>query len=249
MQMKSHYPVPSRGVGTYKSKRAIIKKTAKPSFFVALKVATILFFEQMGHAFGTVVAFYPICTFERADTIVLKLAVFTTGEIRHFFAPPVVSLPKRRNLMPVNHVKSLKHGIGKIWLSYSLVIRTTFRRPNEKMESYFPGGVIMTTDLQRQLVTFYQAFVSKLSMTESAATTPKEKDLFDLVEEARQEWQVAMSHFNQVVDPDLVDHAIHAMEAAERKYTYLLKQASREGYRLPATLDALRERRALRAKL
>ncbi|EEG76574.1 DUF2508 family protein [Dethiobacter alkaliphilus] len=104
-------------------------------------------------------------------------------------------------------------------------------------------------ELQKQLYMFWETVVSKLSMSEAAATTPQEKDLFDLVEDARQEWQAAMSHFNQVTDPDLVDHAIHAMEAAEKKYTYLLKKARREGYRLPATLDALRERRAARANI
>ncbi|MCW3489079.1 YaaL family protein [Dethiobacter alkaliphilus] len=104
-------------------------------------------------------------------------------------------------------------------------------------------------ELQKQLYLFWETVVSKLSMSEAAATTPQEKDLFDLVEDARQEWQAAMSHFNQVTDPDLVDHAIHAMEAAEKKYTYLLKKARREGYRLPATLDVLRERRAARANI
>ena len=100
---------------------------------------------------------------------------------------------------------------------------------------------------QEQLHACWRTLVSKLSAAETAATVPEERDLFDLVEEARQEWQAAMCHFNQVIDPDLVDHAIHAMEAAEKKYTYLLKKARREGYRLPATIDALRERRALRA--
>lgn len=70
-----------------------------------------------------------------------------------------------------------------------------------------------------------------------------EKDFFALVEEARQEWQAAMSYFNYIVEPDLVDHAIFAMVAAEKKYMFLLKKARKEGYCLPGRLDALREGR------
>lgn len=103
--------------------------------------------------------------------------------------------------------------------------------------------------LQKQLVAAWDNLLAKLSFAEvpQAAAKEKEKDFFDLVEEARQEWQAAMSHFNQVTDPDLVDHAIHAMEAAEKKYTFLLKKARQDGYRLPGKIDALRERRSAHA--
>jgi hypothetical protein len=40
----------------------------------------------------------------------------------------------------------------------------------------------------------------------------------------------------------VVDQAIHSMVAAEQKYTFLLKKARQEGYRLLAKLDPLRER-------
>ena len=80
-------------------------------------------------------------------------------------------------------------------------------------------------------------------MADNLTPVSKEKDFFDLVEEARQEYMVSLSQFNHVSDPDLIDHAIHAMVAAEKKYTFLLKKARQEGYRLPAKLDALRERR------
>lgn len=51
---------------------------------------------------------------------------------------------------------------------------------------------------------------------------------FTLVTQAKQEWQDAKKRFNEVSDPDLVDYAIYALEAAERRYIYLLKKA-REG--------------------
>lgn len=56
----------------------------------------------------------------------------------------------------------------------------------------------------------------------------KNLSLVKLVEKAHREWQQAKSLFEEVGDPDLVDHAIFAMEAAEKKYIYLLKQAKKE---------------------
>jgi hypothetical protein len=87
------------------------------------------------------------------------------------------------------------------------------------------------------------AVTGKMSGGDNLGAGDNEKDFFEMVAEAKRDWQSAMDYFNHVTDPDLVDHAIHAMEAAERKYTYLLKKARQEGYRLPVRLDALREGR------
>jgi hypothetical protein len=92
----------------------------------------------------------------------------------------------------------------------------------------------------KQFSSAWDTLMAKLSMTERPVDKVLEKDYFDLVEEARLEWQAAITYFNNVVDPDLIDHAIHVIQAAEKKYTYLLKKANLEGYRLPAKLDALR---------
>lgn len=54
-------------------------------------------------------------------------------------------------------------------------------------------------------------------------------DLLDAVEQARREWVSAQSYYNSVSDTDLVDHAVYLMQAAEKKYTYLLKRARSEG--------------------
>lgn len=56
----------------------------------------------------------------------------------------------------------------------------------------------------------------------------KTYSLVTLVERARQEWEQTKIIFNEVKDPELIDHTIYAMEAAERKYMYLLKEAKRE---------------------
>lgn len=55
-----------------------------------------------------------------------------------------------------------------------------------------------------------------------------EYSLLSQIKKARNEWEQAKSYFEQVVDPDLVDHAIYAMEAAEKKYMYLLGKARKE---------------------
>lgn len=50
-----------------------------------------------------------------------------------------------------------------------------------------------------------------------------------VVEEARQEWLNAQSYYNTVSDEDLIDHAVYLMQATEKKYIYLLKQARHAG--------------------
>ncbi|BDG61960.1 YaaL family protein [Caldinitratiruptor microaerophilus] len=55
-------------------------------------------------------------------------------------------------------------------------------------------------------------------------------ELEQLVRKALEEWQAAQAHFDAVAgasDPDLVDHAIYHLEAARRKYMYLLKQVQK----------------------
>ncbi len=51
----------------------------------------------------------------------------------------------------------------------------------------------------------------------------------DAVEQARREWLAAQRYYNSVSDSDLVDHAVYLMQAAEKKYIYLLKKARNEG--------------------
>ncbi len=47
----------------------------------------------------------------------------------------------------------------------------------------------------------------------------------DDVKKAYAEWQAAENYFDNVADPDLVDFAIYDMEAARKKYVYMLKKA------------------------
>ena len=56
-----------------------------------------------------------------------------------------------------------------------------------------------------------------------------EADLSEIVEAARQDWLMAQRYYDNVSDPDLVDHAVYQIQAAEKKYAYLLKEARRQG--------------------
>ena len=54
-------------------------------------------------------------------------------------------------------------------------------------------------------------------------------DLATAIAAARDEWLTAQRFFECVSEPDLVDQAIYSIEAAERKYMYLLRLAKAEG--------------------
>lgn len=56
-----------------------------------------------------------------------------------------------------------------------------------------------------------------------------EQELAQAVAQAKQEWLSAFSYFNNATDPELIDHAILLLEAAERKYMFLLNEAKDKG--------------------
>ncbi|MHB1419701.1 MAG: YaaL family protein [Bacillota bacterium] len=53
--------------------------------------------------------------------------------------------------------------------------------------------------------------------------------LVKAVEDARQDWLLAKKIFEEATDIDLIDYAIHQIEAAERRYMFLLKKSREEG--------------------
>lgn len=56
-----------------------------------------------------------------------------------------------------------------------------------------------------------------------------ENELFiQEIEKAKEEWIIAQSNFEQVYDQDLVEQAVLAIAAAERKYIFLLKEAQKK---------------------
>lgn len=64
-------------------------------------------------------------------------------------------------------------------------------------------------------------------MTAGQTRRPDEGGLFELAQAARREMQAARAQFEEVHDPDLVDHAIFRLQAAERHYVFLLREARR----------------------
>ena len=70
--------------------------------------------------------------------------------------------------------------------------------------------------------------IASLIENEAIPTAPVQA-LPDAVEQARREWLCAQNYYNSVSDADLIDHAVYLMQAAEKKYTYLLKKARNEG--------------------
>jgi hypothetical protein len=58
------------------------------------------------------------------------------------------------------------------------------------------------------------------------------EEFFLSLHKAQQEMYDAENFFDNVVDPELVDHAIYKMEAAKSKYVYLLKQAKDKEIRI-----------------
>lgn len=74
-----------------------------------------------------------------------------------------------------------------------------------------------------------QQMSGKLMENVSPASSYVLPSLAESVEHAREEWLSSRAYFETVSDPDLVDHAIYMMEAAEKRYIYLLKKARESG--------------------
>lgn len=58
------------------------------------------------------------------------------------------------------------------------------------------------------------------------------EEFFMAVAKARQEWYDAQNYFENVVESDLIDHAIYKMEAAKSKYMYMIKRARQCGIKM-----------------
>lgn len=59
------------------------------------------------------------------------------------------------------------------------------------------------------------------------------RELLAAIADARAEYRRALSYFQSVSQPELVEHAILLLSAAERRHAYLLHQARELGIRLP----------------
>lgn len=53
----------------------------------------------------------------------------------------------------------------------------------------------------------------------------EDDQMLENIRSAHEDWKNAEKFFENVTDPDLIDHAIFRIEAAKTRYTYLLKLA------------------------
>ena len=61
-----------------------------------------------------------------------------------------------------------------------------------------------------------------------ASLSEAKQSLYSMVDQAREQWQLAQEYFEFVREPDLVDLAINNLEVAEKRYNYFLKQLRHE---------------------
>jgi hypothetical protein len=52
--------------------------------------------------------------------------------------------------------------------------------------------------------------------------------LLDNIKEAHREWQIALNNFDHCSDNDMIDYAVYNVNAAEKRYIFLMKKARQE---------------------
>ncbi len=78
---------------------------------------------------------------------------------------------------------------------------------------------------------FLEELYSKVSFFKEEVVD-ENQEFVNNISKAHEEWRNAEKFFDNVSDPDLVDHAIFKVEAAKCKYIYLLKKAKEEGVKV-----------------
>ena len=61
-------------------------------------------------------------------------------------------------------------------------------------------------------------------LEENGIIKEQEPDIKEHLSKAHLEWKEAQAYFNNVSEPELVDHAAFLLQAAESKYMYLLRK-------------------------
>lgn len=80
----------------------------------------------------------------------------------------------------------------------------------------------------RQLKTMLEYIRNCFFVKEGVGPPEKEVDLLEEVEQALWEWQIAINNYNFVADSDLVDLNLSLIDAAGKKYMFLLNKARKE---------------------
>ncbi|MTI71344.1 MAG: DUF2508 family protein [Firmicutes bacterium] len=95
------------------------------------------------------------------------------------------------------------------------------------------AGVINKIEKKQGKV--YGGFKNIINLFNNLSTDDKkereDEELLKELKHAHTEWKNAETYFHSVAENDLIDHAIYNMEAAKRKYMYLLKKAREKDLR------------------
>lgn len=82
--------------------------------------------------------------------------------------------------------------------------------------------------MRKIVATVAAAIQGAWTRVERRLPEPPQASMAELAEGARKEWEDAVSYFDSVSDPLLIDSAIHRVAAAEQRYRYILNAARAE---------------------
>lgn len=83
---------------------------------------------------------------------------------------------------------------------------------------------MLSKNLSGRVRELAERLIDDVEMLPSQLSTASWEELIVIVDAAKDEWLAAQEYFNAAIEPELVDHAILTLQAAERKYMYWLKQ-------------------------
>ncbi len=85
---------------------------------------------------------------------------------------------------------------------------------------------MVLTEIKTQFNGMLERFRETLQpiLEEKKIVKEHEPDLKEYLGKAHLEWKEAQCYFNNVSEPELVDHAAFLLRAAESKYMYLLRK-------------------------
>lgn len=63
----------------------------------------------------------------------------------------------------------------------------------------------------------------------SPSEQERKEELVEQIDKAREEWDLARCQLDQMSEPELIDYAVYRLQAAEKRYMYLLKKAEKKG--------------------
>lgn len=78
-------------------------------------------------------------------------------------------------------------------------------------------------------MTPFPFFGRKLKLPSEQDEQDEGDELVKQIDKAKKEWNVARCQLDQMSEPDLIDYAVYRLQAAEKRYMYLLKTAEEKG--------------------